>query len=354
MKRSRIGSWMPRACKLIDQFLEVDGLLGLLVGMNGDVARLVDAEVALAPVANAVGFQGVGDLPLFHQFRLTAFRHRRGLHKERGTAGGRLAIEHLPYIIRRSPAIRRTAFPLNANFFTPKRCGCKSMVKNRRNAAGRTQRLFIMYERTLPTSSRFSQLEGRNSRKRRSFRRRRSTSCHRGLNRRAAVRRRCYPDSIPRSQPKRTTHGRSSASTPATLKLRGEHITLAQAVKTLASPTPADMRNASCVRETTRSTASQRRNPVASCARRLLRRRGRRTVDDHRLTDEPCADAVLLDLPCQVRGRAGRSSSISRPTWRMLLRLAWPVLLQQWLVISLPLVDSYLAGTCRRRMPRPR
>ena len=63
--------------QLIDQVLEVDGLLGALVGMDGDVAGLVDAEVAFAPVADAVGFDGVADLPLFHEFGLNAFRHQR-------------------------------------------------------------------------------------------------------------------------------------------------------------------------------------------------------------------------------------------------------------------------------------
>ena len=44
--------------ELIDQFLEVDGLFGVLVGVDGDVAVLVDAEVALAPVADAVESRG--------------------------------------------------------------------------------------------------------------------------------------------------------------------------------------------------------------------------------------------------------------------------------------------------------
>ena len=41
--------------ELIDEFLEVDRSLGVLVRMDGDVAELVDAEVAFAPVADAVG-----------------------------------------------------------------------------------------------------------------------------------------------------------------------------------------------------------------------------------------------------------------------------------------------------------
>src|SRR5437763_1211619 len=52
-----------------------------------EVAGLVDGEVALAPVADAVGLDGVLDLPFLHQFRLSAFRHRRGLQGKR--VGGR-------------------------------------------------------------------------------------------------------------------------------------------------------------------------------------------------------------------------------------------------------------------------
>ena len=37
--------------------------VGVLVGMDGDVAELVDAEVALAPVADAVGLEGVLEFP---------------------------------------------------------------------------------------------------------------------------------------------------------------------------------------------------------------------------------------------------------------------------------------------------
>ena len=68
-------------------------------------------------------------------------------------------------------------------------------------------------------------------------------------------------------------------------------------------------------------------------------------MDDYRLTDEPRAGAVLLDpAPAEPRSRRTRSIDFSRSIWQLLLLLAWPVLLQQWLVISVPLVDSYLAG----------
>src|SRR5262249_23373169 len=63
--------------ELIDQLLKVDGLVGALVGLNDHVAGLVDGEVTFTPVADAVGFGGILNLPFFQQFRLGAFRHRR-------------------------------------------------------------------------------------------------------------------------------------------------------------------------------------------------------------------------------------------------------------------------------------
>ena len=80
--------------QLIDEVFEVDGLFGALAWLDGDVAELVDAEVAFAPVADAVGFDGVDDLPLLHQFRLCDFRHRKGLHQGRGAAGVRKGGKH--------------------------------------------------------------------------------------------------------------------------------------------------------------------------------------------------------------------------------------------------------------------
>ena len=47
--------------ELIDEFLQIDGVAGALVGVDGDVTGLVNAEVALAPVANAVGLDGIQD-----------------------------------------------------------------------------------------------------------------------------------------------------------------------------------------------------------------------------------------------------------------------------------------------------
>ena len=49
--------------ELVDQVLEVDGRVRVLVRVDGDVAELVDPEVALAPVADAVGLDGVVQPP---------------------------------------------------------------------------------------------------------------------------------------------------------------------------------------------------------------------------------------------------------------------------------------------------
>ncbi len=56
--------------ELIDEFLQVDGVIGPFVGMDGDVAELVDVEVAFAPAMDAVHFDGVSNFPrFFHQER---------------------------------------------------------------------------------------------------------------------------------------------------------------------------------------------------------------------------------------------------------------------------------------------
>src|SRR5439155_24683082 len=54
--------------QLVGQFLKVDRLVFALRRVDGNVAGGVDAEVAFAPVANAVGFHGILDLPLFDHF----------------------------------------------------------------------------------------------------------------------------------------------------------------------------------------------------------------------------------------------------------------------------------------------
>ncbi len=63
--------------ELIDQLLEVDRLAGVLVGMNGYVPLGVDPEIVLAPVANAVRFQGIIDLPRIGESMFGTLRHSR-------------------------------------------------------------------------------------------------------------------------------------------------------------------------------------------------------------------------------------------------------------------------------------
>ncbi len=58
-------------------------------------------------------------------------------------------------------------------------------------------------------------------------------------------------------------------------------------------------------------------------------------MDDHPLTDEPLD--TVPSAPA-VFDRHG-------PMWRRVAGLVWPVLLQQWLVLCVPLFDAYLAGT---------
>jgi putative MATE family efflux protein len=74
-------------------------------------------------------------------------------------------------------------------------------------------------------------------------------------------------------------------------------------------------------------------------------------VDDHRLTDAPPAAALDLEPPAPVPPHAP-PAGVALPTWRLVVMLAWPVLLQQWLVISVPLFDSYLAGAAHRTAPQ--
>ena len=69
--------------ELVDQLLEIDVALAPLGRMDLEVAGLVDREVALAPVADAVGLDGVLNLPLLHQHRLGGLRHRRRLLHEK-------------------------------------------------------------------------------------------------------------------------------------------------------------------------------------------------------------------------------------------------------------------------------
>ena len=63
--------------ELIDQFLEVDRLRRVFVGMNGYVPLGVDSEIVLAPKANAVKFQRVIDLPRVGKSMFRSLRHSR-------------------------------------------------------------------------------------------------------------------------------------------------------------------------------------------------------------------------------------------------------------------------------------
>ena len=65
--------------ELIDQFLQVDRLAGILVGMNRHVPLGIDPEVVLAPVANAIRFQGIIDLPRIGESMFRTLRHSRVL-----------------------------------------------------------------------------------------------------------------------------------------------------------------------------------------------------------------------------------------------------------------------------------
>ena len=49
--------------QLVDQFLEVDGAAGILVGVDQHVAVLADREVALAPTGDVVEFRRFRDGP---------------------------------------------------------------------------------------------------------------------------------------------------------------------------------------------------------------------------------------------------------------------------------------------------
>lgn len=62
-------------------------------------------------------------------------------------------------------------------------------------------------------------------------------------------------------------------------------------------------------------------------------------MDDHALTAEPTAPTPVNppELSPALLDRPG-------PMWRRVVILVWPVLLQQWLVLCVPLFDTYLAG----------
>jgi putative MATE family efflux protein len=73
-------------------------------------------------------------------------------------------------------------------------------------------------------------------------------------------------------------------------------------------------------------------------------------VDDHRLTDAaPGASSQLSDRPPRAESTTSatphpRLLDLRQPTWRLVLALAWPALLQQMLVLIVSLSDRWLAG----------
>src|SRR5205085_53411 len=105
------GDVVVLLAQLIDEELEVDGLFGPLVRVDGDVAEGVDAEVLLAPVADAVGLDGVGEFPVADDFRVGTGGLERSAHQSRPRAwrDGRAAWGRRPggswngYIIQPHP-----------------------------------------------------------------------------------------------------------------------------------------------------------------------------------------------------------------------------------------------------------
>ena len=68
-------------------------------------------------------------------------------------------------------------------------------------------------------------------------------------------------------------------------------------------------------------------------------------MDDHRVKDAPAGvPALEPDEPPPLPAPASRLLDLRRPTWALVLRLAWPTLLQQLLVFAVNLFDGLLAG----------
>jgi putative MATE family efflux protein len=71
-------------------------------------------------------------------------------------------------------------------------------------------------------------------------------------------------------------------------------------------------------------------------------------VDDHRVTDAAPEPALLTDDTSLKQDAAQAPGTalldLRRPTWQLVLALAWPVLLQQMLVLIVSLFDRWLAG----------
>jgi MATE family, multidrug efflux pump len=70
-------------------------------------------------------------------------------------------------------------------------------------------------------------------------------------------------------------------------------------------------------------------------------------VDDHRLKEPPTpivVPALDADVPPAVTIPISRLLDPRRPTWQLVLTLAWPTLLQQLLVFAVNLFDGLMAG----------
>lgn len=68
-------------------------------------------------------------------------------------------------------------------------------------------------------------------------------------------------------------------------------------------------------------------------------------MDDHALTDAPAGSSRRAAVrPSAVKTAAGARLDLSRPTWRLVLILAVPALLQQMLVLAVSISDRWLAG----------
>jgi hypothetical protein len=57
------GGGIFAVAKFVDELLEVDRFFGAFIGVDGDVPGFVDAEVALTPVFDAIGFERFRDFP---------------------------------------------------------------------------------------------------------------------------------------------------------------------------------------------------------------------------------------------------------------------------------------------------
>jgi putative MATE family efflux protein len=69
-------------------------------------------------------------------------------------------------------------------------------------------------------------------------------------------------------------------------------------------------------------------------------------VDDHRLTDTLGSPAGIASAPATERTPRSDGSplDVRHPAWRLVVQLAWPVLVQQLLILTVTLSDRLLAG----------